>query len=154
MELQDFIDALKDGSPTIRIDHNFSFYEAYYNKKDDYILINNMSRHNKIMLFFHELCHSSGHKSRLHRQTIVSPVGLMDVHREEMIAQLSADALLTYFNLNNEELKQTTKRYLSQFTNCEYTINSIKFHEVPKIVNFILNEMLDLNKLTELKKVA
>jgi antirestriction protein ArdC len=83
---------------------------AYYLPKEDRI---NMPRSESFLspeafyaTLFHEICHSSGHKSRLNRKEIIehNPFGSQDYGKEELVAEMGSSFLCGIAGIENVTL--------------------------------------------------
>lgn len=90
--------------------HEAGDNRAYYSPKDDRI---NMPRNEAFSspeafygVLFHEICHSTGHQSRLNRKEIATynPFGSVDYGKEELIAEMGASFLCGITGIENKTL--------------------------------------------------
>lgn len=90
---------MKSGANFVQIDKN----SCYYSSKNDYInMVNINNFHNSEGYYataFHELSHWTGHESRLDRK-LGNTFGNSDYAFEELIAELSANALCQYHGID------------------------------------------------------
>lgn len=68
-------------------------------------------------VLFHELGHSTGHKSRLNRKEIVNGTmfGDMDYSLEELVAELTAAFVCAEAGISNETTERSSKAYLKNW---------------------------------------
>jgi antirestriction protein ArdC len=66
---------------------------------------------------FHEMVHSTGHKSRLDRCTItdIKPFGSEDHSKEELVAEIGASFLVGYTGIDAEKLFTNTVAYIQSW---------------------------------------
>lgn len=76
---------------------------AYYSPQQDLVVVPLLSQYSDVAEYystiFHELSHSTGHKTRLHRNTF-STWGTMTYSQEELIAEISASFLCNIAELD------------------------------------------------------
>lgn len=157
MKIQDFINALNQNISPKFVDKCPLTVNGAYDYIRDTIFVHPQSTYDSFCVFFHELAHSTGHYSRLNREIFSCQpwaVTTEQYNEEETIAQLACDVLLDHFGLNNEARRLFTSTYVFNYGLTELEVARLKANEVPMIVDFILNQMFDLNKLEELTKVA
>jgi antirestriction protein ArdC len=91
------------------VQHEYS--QAYYNRKLDLINMPHKELFHKTegyyATLFHELIHSTGHKSRLDRQTLYQSHAFGDeiYTQEELIAELGSSFLCAHAGISNETLE-------------------------------------------------
>ena len=79
---------------------------AYYQPSTDTVVVPQLSQYEKLEEFysteFHELAHSTGHKSRLDRIADIAAFGSHEYSKEELVAELSSAFLLNHCGLETE----------------------------------------------------
>lgn len=96
---------------------------------------------------FHELTHSTGHKSRLNREEIGrGHFGDKAYSREELVAEIGASALMNYVGLETESSFQNSAAYIASWLKVLRDDNKMivsASSRAEKAVNLILNIMPD-----------
>jgi antirestriction protein ArdC len=66
---------------------------------------------------FHELAHSTGHKSRLSREGVTDPqrFGNHEYSKEELIAEMGASFLRAFAGIDSEPLMDNSASYLASW---------------------------------------
>lgn len=102
---------LKSG---VEIRHGGS--EAYYSPTFDHIVIPEMSQFISESEYygteFHEMVHSTGHESRLHRD-FNGGFGSQSYSKEELVAEIGASALCTKLGIATEDSQQNSAAYVA-----------------------------------------
>lgn len=90
--------------------------QAYYQPSTDTIVIPLMDQFNDISKYysteFHEMVHSTGHKSRLDRLEKTAAFGNEDYSKEELIAEIGACTILNMLGIETKESFRNTTAYL------------------------------------------
>ncbi len=92
--------------------------EAYYNAIEDYINMPAIKQFDSpeeyYLTLFHEMVHSTGHKSRLSRKGIIEPnkFGSVPYSEEEIIAEMGAAFLSTEVGINYDAVVENNAAYL------------------------------------------
>ncbi|MCX7833033.1 MAG: zincin-like metallopeptidase domain-containing protein [Ignavibacteria bacterium] len=137
--------------PEIKTDN----YGAYYNPKDDVIAIPHKKNFYKeeeyYSTLFHELVHSTGHPTRLKRQSFLEKVRFGDEKyaKEEIIAELGSVLLCSLCGFFSKT-KKNSAAYLQSWLNGlerDYTLLYRSFSNAQNAVNYIIGEkVLNENK--------
>jgi antirestriction protein ArdC len=103
--------------PTIRTDGSAAFYRP---STDSVTLPPPESFENPEAFYsvaFHELAHSTGHKSRLAREGVTDPqrFGNHEYSKEELIAEMSASFLRSFAGIDSEPLMDNSAAYLASW---------------------------------------
>ena len=121
---------IKNYTTKENIKTNFGGYEAFYNPKKDEIQLPNIedfkSTADYYGAYFHEIIHSTGHKSRLDRIKKVASFGSNDYGKEELIAEIGSATLLNICELETKKSFKNSAAYLQSW------IKAIKAE--PKII--------------------
>ena len=93
---------------------------------------------------FHELTHSTGHKSRLNREgvTKLNPFGSPGYSREELLAEMGASFLSAHVGINYDEITENSAAYLNGWLNVMKADKKFIFKaaaEAQKATDYILN---------------
>lgn len=97
---------------------NYGGDSAYYSPKEDKVQLPLKEQFKTPEFFysvaFHELTHSTGHKSRLNRDGIekLAPFGSELYSQEELVAEIGASFLCAHLNIENEAIENTSAAYL------------------------------------------
>jgi len=96
---------------------------AFYQPSKDYVQMPLLeqfeSAESFYSVFFHELGHSTGHKSRLNRKEIneTASFGSCDYGTEELTAELTAAFICAEIGINNENTERNSAAYLKNWKN-------------------------------------
>jgi antirestriction protein ArdC len=97
---------------------------AFYQPSKDYVQMPLLeqfeSAESFYSVFFHELGHSTGHKSRLNRKEIndtAAAFGSCDYGTEELTAELTAAFICAEIGINNENTERNSAAYLKNWKN-------------------------------------
>ncbi|MCG8328554.1 MAG: zincin-like metallopeptidase domain-containing protein [Chitinophagales bacterium] len=91
---------------------------AFYHPLTDQLNIPALQQFNQAEEYystlFHELTHSTGHETRLHREgvTTLTPFGSPDYSKEELIAEMGASFLCAHTGINVPEITTNSAAYL------------------------------------------
>ncbi len=94
-------------------------HEAYYLPEQDAIRMpmpeSFKSEEDYYATLFHELSHSTGHKSRLNRPTLVNlnRFGSSEYSKEELVAEFSSSFLCGVANINKENIIENSAAYIN-----------------------------------------
>ena len=128
--------------PTIR--HGMS--RAFYQPVEDFVGMPNSQRFEKeaeyFATLFHEVIHSTGHPSRLNRQTLTLKAGFGSgpYCKEELIAEMGAAFLCAHAGIVDRTIENSAaylKGWLEQFRN-DHTLIIKAAAQAQKAVDFIL----------------
>ena len=90
--------------------------EAYYNRTQDKVVVPEIEQFSETAEYystaFHELTHSTGHKSRLDRLDENSRFGNEVYSKEELVAELGASALVNFCGLETESSFRNNAAYI------------------------------------------
>ena len=95
---------------------------------------------------FHELVHSTGHKSRLDRKFNSGRKGDQDYAREELVAEIGAFFLCAYCGINTESTVKNSVAYLQSWRRHlenDKKLIVVAASRAQKAVEFILNKKLE-----------
>ena len=96
---------------------------AFYQPSKDYVQMPLLeqfeSAESFYSVYFHELGHSTGHKSRLNRKEIneTASFGSCDYGAEELTAELTAAFICAEIGINNENTERNSAAYLKNWKN-------------------------------------
>ena len=121
--------------------------QAYYSPSSDTVVVPLKEQCQLInewySIAFHEISHSSGHKSRLNRiQTgAISAIGSQDYSKEELVAELSSATLMSVAGLETPKTFRNSTAYIQNWL--QVLRNDNKFivsasSKAEKAVNYIL----------------
>jgi antirestriction protein ArdC len=92
--------------------------KAYYRPSEDYIQLPERNQFHDVTDYyltrFHEMVHSTGHKERLDRATLVDMVAFGDQNysKEELVAELGASFLCAFTGITSAENEKNSAGYL------------------------------------------
>jgi antirestriction protein ArdC len=94
--------------------------------------------------FFHELCHATGHQSRLNREGItkLNPFGSPEYSREELTAEMGASFLSAHVGINYDGITENSAAYLQGWLKVLKADKKLIFKaaaEAQKAADYILN---------------
>lgn len=91
--------------------------EAYYSPSTDEVVVPELSQYRYVAEYystlFHELTHSTGHKSRLDRIADVAAFGSEAYSKEELVAELGASFLVNHTGLESPESFGNNAAYIA-----------------------------------------
>lgn len=96
---------------------------AYYNRNRDCIVVPLISQYTNVEEYystaFHEMVHSTGHKSRLDRFSDNEPVyfGSDDYSKEELVAEIGAAALVNIAGVESRKSFNNSTAYIASWLN-------------------------------------
>lgn len=124
--------------------------EAYYNVKNDYIALPDMSNFKSSQLYysclFHEIVHSTGNQKRLGRfkaNDTSSPFGSPNYSREELVAEMGSSFLLHHLSISNTRTLEQNAAYIQSWLKAlsnDTSLIAIAAGKAEKAVQFILGE--------------
>lgn len=146
---EDIVDNMPNRPPIKFIDSD----HAYYLPSKDFINMPMLAQFQSSFAYyaclFHELAHSTGHRSRLNREGIVNSetFGSVVYSTEELIAELGSSYLCCIAQIDNEPLLQRSSSYLNDWLKVLKEDNRFIFKvasQAQKAVEYILgNENLN-----------
>ena len=90
--------------------------EAYYSPSRDCVVLplpeQFKSMEERYSTAFHELAHSTGHQSRLDRLSATAHFGNESYSKEELVAEITATALMNYTGLENNRTFRNSAAYI------------------------------------------
>ena len=90
---------------------------AYYQPKSDSVVVPELKQYQRVEEFYstlmHELCHSTGHKSRLNRLSDIAAFGSHEYSKEELVAELGSAFLVNHCGLETDASFNNSTAYLS-----------------------------------------
>lgn len=93
--------------------------EAYYSPSKDCVTLPLSEQFTSSAEYystaFHELSHSTGHQSRLNRLKVTAHLGNTEYSKEELIAEISAAALMNYTGLENKNSFRNSAAYIQSW---------------------------------------
>ena len=119
---------------------------AYYQPSTDTVVVPKISQYQKLEEYystiFHELTHSTGHKSRLDRISDIAAFGDHNYSKEELVAELGSAFLVNHSGLESEASFRNSAGYIQGWLNAlkddkKLIISAAGAAE--KAVNLILN---------------
>ena len=137
------LNGMKNGPDFVFEDAN----RAYYNPLSDKLNLPAMGQfetaEDYYLVCFHELTHSTGHSSRLNRESFkqLSPFGSSEYSKEELIAELGASFLAAYTGIDLEPQTQNSASYLQGWLSALKGDKKLIFKaasQAQKAVDFIL----------------
>ena len=104
----------------LKIRHSVS-NEAFYSPVMDYISLPEQTqfpdRNEYYSTLYHEMVHSTGHKSRLDRLTSTVHFGGEDYSKEELVAEIGAATLLNYLGIETKKTFKNSAAYIQSWLN-------------------------------------
>ena len=95
--------------------------EAFYSPKADYIKVPMISQYRNANEYystvFHEMTHSTGHKSRLNRITDTAFFGNHEYSREELVAELGSAMCCMHCGISTDRTMQNSTAYIQSWMN-------------------------------------
>ena len=93
--------------------------EAYYSPSKDCVVLplpeQFKSMEERYSTAFHELAHSTGHRSRLNRLRATSHFGNESYSKEELVAEITATALMNYAGLETQSTFRNSTAYIQNW---------------------------------------
>lgn len=112
-------DVIKDFTTCPEIRHDDQ--RAFYSLLGDYVnmpkKLTFTSENEYYGTLFHELVHSTGHSSRLNRETLnsINHFGDHDYSKEELVAEIGASFLLSHCDLEDSHTLENSKAYIQSW---------------------------------------
>lgn len=131
-----------ENKPKITFNNN----GAWYRPNDDIVNVPDKKYfeniHEYYSTMFHELIHSTGHKSRLNRKSVVelNPFGSPEYSREELIAEIGASMLCGVAGIENEIIDNSAsyiQSWLKALEN-DHTLVVLASQQAQKASDYIL----------------
>lgn len=101
--------------------YNLEQDKAYYSPIDDTIVLPLLEQFDSIEEYystaFHEMAHSTGHSTRLNRLNKLAAFGSNDYGKEELIAEITAAAVLNEAGIETEKTIKNSAAYVQNWTN-------------------------------------
>ncbi len=98
---------------------------------------------------FHEMTHSTGHKTRLDRK-LGSSFGKHEYSKEELVAELGASLLLAHCNISNDTTNKNSlnylKAWLSHIDEMKSTDLISAFQQSQKAIDFIIEKTIGIKE--------
>lgn len=93
--------------------------EAFYSPLGDYIVLPLMEQFPELAEYystaFHEITHSTGHRSRLNRLKTTAHFGNEDYSKEELIAEIGAAALANFAGIETQRTLKNSAAYIQSW---------------------------------------
>ena len=101
--------------------YNLEQDKAYYSPADDSIVLPLVEQFDSIEEYystaFHEMAHSTGHSTRLNRLNKLAAFGSDDYGKEELIAEITAAAVLNEAGIETEKTIKNSAAYVQNWAN-------------------------------------
>ena len=101
--------------------YNLEQDKAYYSPVDDSIVLPLVEQFDSIEEYystaFHEMAHSTGHSTRLNRLNKLAAFGSDDYGKEELIAEITAAAVLNEAGIETEKTIKNSAAYVQNWAN-------------------------------------
>ena len=101
--------------------YNLEQDEAYYSPADDSIVLPLVEQFDSIEGYystaFHEMAHSTGHSTRLNRLNKLAAFGSDNYGKEELIAEITAAAVLNEAGIETEKTIKNSAAYVQNWAN-------------------------------------
>lgn len=101
--------------------YNLEQDKAYYSPVDDSIVLPLMEQFDSVEEYystaFHEMAHSTGHSTRLNRLNKLAAFGSNDYGKEELIAEITAAAVLNEAGIETEKTIKNSATYVQNWAN-------------------------------------
>ena len=101
--------------------YNLEQDKAYYSPIDDTIVLPLLEQFDSIEEYystaFHEMAHSTGHSTRLNRLNKLAAFGSNDYGKEELIAEITAAAVLNEAGIETEKTIKNSAAYVQNWAN-------------------------------------
>ena len=132
---------------------------AWYNPSEDVIGIPDIIRFDSSDAYyatlFHEMAHSTGHKSRMNRSEVVNATyfGSNDYSKEELVAEFTAYFLCNACGIQNDRIMENTTAYLQSWS--KVLKNDPKMAvQCAGIAQKVADYVLGLNNTEEISETA
>lgn len=96
--------------------------KAFYAPLRDYLQVPVKEQYTDINEYystkFHEMIHSTGHKSRLNRfaeNTAIAPFGSEDYSKEELVAEIGSACLMNYIGIDTDKTLRNSAAYIQSW---------------------------------------
>lgn len=93
--------------------------QAYYRPSNDSVTMPHMFQFSKVAEYystlFHELAHSTGHRSRLNRHNTLVARGDAEYSKEELVAEISSAAILNHIGLETGDSFRNSAAYIQSW---------------------------------------
>lgn len=143
----------------VRISRNGVSNEAFYNPTSDCIVVPELDQYDETAEYystlFHEMTHSTGHKSRLDRLESSAYFGDDDYSKEELVAELGAASLVNYCGLEVPESFRNSVAYIQGWLKALKDDKKLIISaagRAQKAVNYILGDTAEIDE-AETEKV-
>lgn len=101
----------------------------------------------KLSALFHEIAHASGTEQHLNRNMFRNP--WCDL--EEVVAELTASKIMSYFDLSTDDLKKRHKRYIYSYNSLGFQMEACEKKAAEAVYYILSNWLPDFNKKRLLK---
>ncbi len=135
------IDDVEKFISSVDVEIRYGGNRRFYTPNKDYIQIPERNKFDNINRYystlFHELCHSTGHKSRLDRRLVSFEMDSESYSKEELIAEMGSSMLLSYFGLDIPEYNYS---YINSWLEVIRGDNNLLYDsmkEVDKILKYL-----------------
>lgn len=92
---------------------------AFYNPASDTVVVPDRGQFKEVAEYystaFHELAHSTGHKSRLNRITGLASFGSQEYSKEELVAEITASGIINSIGIETEKSFRNTTAYIQSW---------------------------------------
>ena len=133
-------------NPALRIEREEQTDKAYYSPGFDCVVVPALEQYAEVAEYystlFHELTHSTGHKSRLNRLTKTAAFGSAEYSKEELTAEIGAATLNTYCSIDSDKAMTNSAAYLQSWIKAlknDPTMIITAAGKAEKAVNYILD---------------
>ena len=133
-------------NPALSIERGEQSDKAFYSPARDCVVVPALEQYSETAEYystlFHELTHSTGHKSRLDRLTKTAAFGSQEYSKEELTAEIGAATLNTYCGIDNDKTMTNSAAYLQSWLKAlrnDPTMIIAAAGKAEKAVNFILD---------------
>jgi antirestriction protein ArdC len=111
---EQLIQSMKNPPEYVHQDANRAYYAPLSDKLNMPALGQFETAEEYYCTYFHELTHSTGHKTRLNREGItkLNPFGSPEYSREELVAEMGASFLAVHTGINLDEITNNSAAYL------------------------------------------
>lgn len=120
--------------------------QAYYNRISDSVVVPVKEQYQHINEYystvFHELIHSTGHKTRLNRMDAKASFGSEKYSKEELVAEIGTATVLNFLDIETELTFQNNVAYIQSWIKKMKEDNKVIIwaaSQAEKAVNYIMN---------------
>ena len=120
--------------------------KAYYSPTDDKVTVPLISQFSSSKHYYstvyHELAHSTGHKSKLNRLTTTAHFGNADYSREELTAEITSAMLCKHTGIDTADIIDNTAGYIQSWLKAlknDTNMVLVAAAKAEKAVDYILN---------------